>query len=142
MASINFFTQELDFKVPHPRKTKAWIKEVIRREKKTLQELNYIFCSDAYLLTINEQYLNHKTFTDIITFDNSGQNGLIEGDIFISIERVADNAYTLGLDFEDELLRVMIHGVLHLSGYKDKNAQDRSAMRKKEDACLSLRRRM
>ena len=142
MAAINFFAQDLNFKVPHPRKTKAWIKEVIKRENKTLANLNYIFCSDAYLLTINEQYLNHKTLTDIITFDNSEHDGTIEGDIFISLERVRENAAALKTDFEDELHRVLIHGVLHLSGYSDKTTKQKSQMRKKEDACLSLRSQM
>lgn len=139
MASINFFAQDLDFKVPYPRKTKAWIKEVIKRENKTLANLNYIFCSDAYLLAINKQYLNHQTLTDIITFDNSEGDGRIEGDIFISVERVHENASRLGAAFEEELHRVIIHGILHLSGYGDKIGKQKAQMRKKEDACLSLR---
>lgn len=142
MASINFFAQDLEFKMPHPRKTKAWIKEVIRRENKTLTNLNYIFCSDAYLLAINKQYLNHQTLTDIITFDNSEGDGNIEGDIFISIDRVHENASRLSAPFEEELQRVLIHGVLHLSGYEDKSPKQKEDMRKKEDACLSLRRRI
>lgn len=139
MAAINFFAKDLDFKVPHPRKTKAWIKEVIKRENKTLVNLNYIFCSDEYLLTINEQYLNHETLTDVITFDNSEGDGRIEGDIFISVERVLENSSRLGAPFEEELHRVLIHGILHLSGYGDKTAKQKAEMRKKEDACLSLR---
>lgn len=138
-GAINFFAQDVDFKVPQARKTKAWIKEVVKREKKTLATLNYIFCSDAYLLTINEQYLNHNTLTDIISFDNSDGDGRIEGDIFISVNRVSENASRLGAPFEEELHRVMIHGVLHLSGYGDKTVKQKTEMRKKEDACLSLR---
>ncbi len=116
-----------------------WIKEVARREKKTIKEINYIFCSDEYLLQLNQGFLNHKTLTDIITFDNSeGKNGL-EGEIYISIERVQENAIKFNTEFEDELHRVMIHGVLHLIGYKDKKPSEKALMRKKEEACLSLR---
>ena len=140
MAGVQFFNQDLSFKLPRPRKTKLWIHEVIRVEKKELTHLNYIFCSDAYLLSINEQYLKHKTLTDIITFDHSEGSGNIEGDIFISIERVMANAKALEIDFDEELHRVIIHGVLHLIGYGDKSPRQKSAMRKKEDACLSLRK--
>ena len=141
MAAIHFFAQDLDFKLSRPRKTKTWIKEVLNRENKSLSTLNYIFCSDTYLLSINEQYLHHKTLTDIITFDNS-DGDKIEGDVFISIERVRENASKLKTDFDDELHRVLIHGVLHLSGYGDKTAKEKSTMRKKEDAYLSLRAKM
>lgn len=141
MATIEFFTQDISFKLPRPRKTKGWIQDVIRREKKELNHLNYIFCSDAYLLSINEHYLKHKTLTDIITFDHSEADGLVEGDVFISIERVKANALELKTPFGEEVLRVVIHGVLHLIGYRDKTSSDKLAMREKEDACLSLRSR-
>lgn len=139
MAAIEFFSQDISFKPSKPLKTKRWIKAVIQREKFRLRQLNYIFCSDDYLLQINKQYLRHNTLTDIITFDNSEAPGEIEGDVFISVERVEANALALGIDFDEELHRVIIHGVLHLSGYGDKTAKDKSLMRKKEDACLSLR---
>lgn len=139
MPDIEFFTQDISFKVPKPRKTKAWIRSAIQKEKKQLSHLNYIFCSDQYLLGLNEQYLNHKTLTDIITFDHSDESDRIEGDIFISVERVGENADKLGVSFEEELNRVMIHGVLHLVGYGDKSPTEKSRMRKKEDAYLSLR---
>lgn len=108
-------------------------------EGRTLELLNIIFCSDNYLLKINTEYLNHNTLTDIVTFDqsNSTADGL-EGDIYISIERVKENAQMLQQSFDDELCRVMIHGVLHLIGYTDKSARAKIAMRKKEDAYLSL----
>jgi probable rRNA maturation factor len=141
MAAIHFFVQELDFKLSKPRKTKTWIKEVLRRENKELATLNYIFCSDAYLLSINEQYLNHRTLTDIITFDNSDGDNM-EGDIFISVERVQENASKLKTHFDEELHRVIIHGVLHLSGYGDKTRKEKALMRDKEDAYLSLRKRL
>ena len=139
MAGITFFSQDLPFKPSKPQKTKRWIREVIHREDMRLLQLNYIFCSDEYLLAINRQYLQHNTLTDIITFDNSETPNEIEGDIFISIERVEANARELGTKFDQELHRVLIHGVLHLMGYRDKKAKDKSLMRKKEDACLSLR---
>ena len=142
MPAIHFFSQDIDFKLSQPRKTRTWIKEVVQKERKSLATLNYIFCSDAYLLTINEQYLNHKTLTDIITFDNSEEDSVVEGDIFISIDRVRENSWRLKTDFEEELHRVLIHGVLHLSGYADKTTSQKSDMRKKEDAYLSLRNRI
>jgi probable rRNA maturation factor len=138
MASINFFSQTLPFKVPFPRKTASWVKSTIQKEKHTLIELNFIFCSDEELHQINVQYLNHNTLTDIITFDNSEQKGSLEGDIYISIDRVKENAHSLGHSFKEELNRVMIHGVLHLLGYKDKSPRHKKEMRKKEDAYLSL----
>lgn len=139
MAAINFFTQDIPFKIPHPVKTRKWIREVIVREKHRLVQLNYIFCSDDYLLAINQQYLRHKTLTDIITFDHREAAGDIEGDIFISVERVKANALELGVDFDVELHRVIIHGVLHLAGHKDKSREQKLRMRKKEEAYLSLR---
>jgi probable rRNA maturation factor len=142
MASVNFFAQDISFKLPKPRETKQWILEAIAREQTQLDHLNYIFCSDAYLLSMNERYLNHKTLTDIITFDNSEKKGWIEGDIFISIERVKANAETLSIGFDEELHRVIIHGVLHLIGYSDKSAPKKAQMRKKEDAYLSLRKKL
>lgn len=140
MASINFFNQDFPFKLPKPRTTTAWIRSVIILEKKKLIQLNYIFCSDQYLQEINQKYLQHKSLTDIITFDNTEVTGAIEGDVFISIERVKENAVDFGTDLQEEVHRVLIHGVLHLVGYSDKSKQGKSRMRKKEDAYLSLRK--
>jgi probable rRNA maturation factor len=140
MPSIKFFAEDIDFKLPHPRKTSSWIKSTIQKEKKTLAGLNYIFCSDEYLLGINVEYLRHKTYTDIITFDMSDGSGLIEGDIFISIQRVKENSEKLGVPFDEELHRVIIHGALHLIGYSDKTPAQKTTMRRKEDAYLSLRK--
>lgn len=140
MANINFFYQDLPFKLKNPRKTQNWIKGVILQEKKKLDQLNYIFCSDKYLLEINQHYLKHKTLTDIITFDNSENGDLIEGDVFISIERVKENAEEFGKLLDEEVHRVIIHGVLHLIGYSDKSESEKTAMRNKEDSYLSLRR--
>jgi probable rRNA maturation factor len=135
---ITFFSEDVSFKLSSPNKVRRWIKEVIFLEKHTLLEISYIFCSDDYLHNMNVQYLNHDTLTDIITFDNSEDEDQIEGDIFISVDRVKENATQLNLPFETELHRVMIHGILHLCGYKDKTSADNDLMRKKEDACLSL----
>lgn len=138
MAGVHYFNEKTRFTLPNPRKTTSWIKKVIEAENCTLGDLNYIFCSDKYLLSINQQYLKHNTFTDIITF-GLGEPGLIEGDIYISIPRVRENARLLGKVFEEELHRVIIHGVLHLAGYSDKIPRKKALMRKKEDASLSLR---
>lgn len=138
MAAVNFFSQDVPFTLPNPRKTSNWIKKALHAEKRSLTQLNFIFCSDEHLLGINMQYLKHNTYTDIITFDNSEAPKTIEGDIFISIERVEENAKKLNLPFIEELRRVIIHGVLHLIGYSDKGEAQIKRMRKKEDTYLSL----
>ena len=137
--SIRFFYEEVDFKVPNPNKVRRWITESAKKEKRQISEINYIFCSDKYLLSLNQDYLNHNTLTDIITFDNS-EGSMIAGEIYISIERVDENAVKYESEFTDELHRVMIHGILHLCGYADKKPSEKTLMRKKEDAYLSLRK--
>lgn len=139
MPKIDFFEQDISFKIPKPGKARTWIQEVASREKKTILQLNYIFCSDPYLVGLNQQYLKHDTLTDIITFDHSDNGRDIEGDVFISIERVKENARTFKTSLDEELHRVLVHGVLHLIGYKDKTSSQKSQMRKKENAYLSLR---
>jgi probable rRNA maturation factor len=139
MGAVRFFSEVPGFKLNNQRKTAEWIKKVLLMEEKTLSSINVIFCSDAYLSEINQQYLKHDTYTDIITFDLSLTQDAIEGEIYISIDRVKENAQAFGSDFDTELCRVIIHGVLHLSGYNDKTSREKSAMRKKEDASLSLR---
>lgn len=139
MAAIDFHYQVSSFKVPFPRKTSKWIHAAIKKERFKLIQLNFIFCSDEDLLRINVDFLKHNTYTDIITFDHSEQGGVVEGDIFISVDRVKENAHTLGIAEIDEIHRVMIHGVLHLVGYKDKNKEQKAQMRRKEDQYLSLR---
>lgn len=127
------FNYETDFKLPNTENAfKQWIEKIILSENKHLGEINYIFCDDDYLHQINVEYLNHDTLTDIITFDYTEDN-VLSSDIFISIERVSDNANDFGVTFETELLRVMAHGILHLCGYKDKTEEDSQQMRKKED---------
>ena len=140
MAKVNFFSEDVSFKLSNPIKVSRWIQSVVTAEKHKLENLNYIFCSDQYLRKMNIEYLNHTTFTDIITFSNSERRGTIEGDIFISIDRVKENASKFSQDFQDELHRVMVHGALHLLGYKDKTKAEKGRMREKEDAYLSLRK--
>ena len=135
---IRFFYEEVDFKLKHPTLVRKWITETAKKEKRQLSEINYIFCSDNYLLSLNQDYLKHNTLTDIITFDNS-EGSVIAGEIYISIERVNENATKYDSELTEELHRVMIHGILHLCGYKDKRPLDKTLMRKKEDAYLSLR---
>ena len=117
----------------------AWIERIAAVHEYRIAQLTFIFCTDEYLHKLNVEYLNHDTLTDIITFDNADDAEVLEGDIFISVERVADNAKDLNVSFRDELHRVMIHGVLHLLGYHDKDLLSQTAMRRKEDYCLSLR---
>ena len=129
---IQFCTEDITFSLKDKLKHKAWLNEVAKQEGKKILELNYVFCSDEYLLQINQAYLNHDTLTDIVTFDNSEDPKKIEGDIFISIDRVKENGEKLGTS-ETELLRVMVHGLLHLLGYKDKKKEDKAVMTEKED---------
>ena len=115
----------------------ANIEKLVNNENRTLGDVNYILCSDAYLLDINRQYLNHDYYTDVISFDYCEDN-VISGDIFISVDTVADNAKEYGVTFEKELARVMIHGVLHFIGYNDKSDEEVPVMRAKENQYLSL----
>jgi probable rRNA maturation factor len=137
--AIHFFSEEISFSLDEEQQTISWIENILDQAKQVSKSVNYIFCSDDYLLKINKDYLNHDTLTDIITFDNSEEEGKIEADIFISIDRVKENAHSLDKKFDEELHRVIIHGLLHLAGYNDKTEDDKAEMRKKEDACLSLR---
>jgi probable rRNA maturation factor len=141
MPGVNFYNQDIAFKLSNPRKTTLWIKSAIREEGFKLSQVNYIFCSDDHLRSMNIEYLNHKTYTDIITFDNSEHSDKIEGDIFISIDRVRDNSKKLKTDFLEELHRVLIHGILHLAGYSDKSPRKKAQMRRKEDEYLALLRK-
>ena len=137
--AIQFSSHRTRFKLPNLKKTSNWIEKVVKAERRKIGSLSYVFCTDEYLLEINQQYLDHDTLTDIITFDytEAGSNSL-EGEIYISIERVRDNAKNLGVDFSLELKRVMVHGVLHLAGYKDKTSKEKKEMRGREDRYLKL----
>jgi rRNA maturation RNase YbeY len=131
---INFFS-ETEFKLQNEEGIVNWISDAITSEMKILGEINYIFVSDEYLFNLNKTYLNHDTLTDIITFDNSVGN-ILHGDIYISVERVQDNAIDFNVSFEEELHRVMIHGVLHLAGYRDKTKKEAEEMRTRENHYL------
>ena len=137
---VSFHTAD----VPKPRfnqkKTSAWINAVARKYKGAFREVHYIFCSDKYLLDINKRFLNHSTLTDIITFRLSENGSPVEAEIYISTERVAENAQKFKSSIDAELHRVIIHGILHLVGFKDKNPAEKARMRKTEEACLSLRK--
>ena len=139
MPAIRFFEEDISYKLKHKTGVKKWITETIEAEGFKLKELTYIFCSDDYLLQINQQYLDHDTYTDIITFDNSEKEQVIIGDIFISIDRIRENAAKFGTGETNELHRVMIHGALHLLGYKDKTVASKNQMTAKEDEYLSKR---
>ena len=116
---------------------KPWIEKIIITEEKRLGEINYIFCDDEYLLKINQDYLQHDYYTDIITFDNV-RGKTISGEIFVSLQRIKDNASLISKNYEEEKKRVIAHGVLHLCGYKDKTEEQQKIMRAKEDFYLSL----
>jgi probable rRNA maturation factor len=135
---ITFQSEEIKFTLKEKNRHKAWLTKLAAKEKFSIMELNYIFCSDEYLHKVNLDYLNHDTYTDIITFDNSEdkKSKTIEGDIFISLDRVKENAQKFSVNPDDELHRVMAHGLLHLMGYKDKSAKDSAVMRKKEEESI------
>lgn len=132
-AIVFFNYADRVFKYNSKTKLKQAVLELFKIEKKPLETINYIFCSDEYLLKINQQFLNHDTYTDIITFPHSSKGQPVEGEIYISIDRVKENAKRLGTGFESELLRVVFHGALHLCDYDDKTAKEKLKMRSKED---------
>tara|TARA_Y100001936_G_C15688127_1_gene464551 strand:- start:101 stop:526 length:426 start_codon:yes stop_codon:yes gene_type:complete len=138
MELIQFFAEEIDFELANQSHISEWLVNIATTHDAEIETINYIFCSDEYLLSINQQYLDHDYYTDIITFDNSVEGSPILSDIFISIDRVKDNADQQGSSFDNELHRVLAHGLLHLLGFKDKTEDDQILMRQKEDACLSL----
>ncbi len=129
---IVFFNEDIDFKFQGKNNFKSWLKKVADKEGFKIKDLNYIFCSDEYLHKINVDYLDHDTFTDIITFDNSEDEISIEGDIFVSVDRVKENSQTLNTVFDEELKRVIVHGLLHLCGYDDHSVEDKAEMRRLE----------
>lgn len=135
-ASINFFVEDVAFSLKNEAKTEQWIASTLQSENHQWTTLNFIFCSDQYLHKINVDYLNHDTYTDVITFPYG--TAPIEGDIYISIDRITENATSFGDAFEQELHRVIIHGVLHLMGYGDKNPEDKKEMTFKENQYLSM----
>lgn len=135
MVEIVF--EEIDEITLDTEKVEKWYALVCEKESKELGDISLIFCSDEYLLDVNRKYLDHDYYTDIITFDYT-EGDVVSGDLFISVDRVKDNASELNLSFEEELKRVMVHGVLHLCGYMDKTEEDELVMRKKEDESMLL----
>lgn len=138
MSQIQFFSEDTSFTPGHKDSISLWIQKSIINEKLQLISLNFIFCSDEYLLRINQEYLKHDYYTDIITFDNSIEPEKLEGDVFISADRVKENADQNLVAFKEELKRILIHGVLHLCGYNDKTIDEKALMTEKENAYLSL----
>lgn len=136
--AIHFFSEETKFELPQKLKRRNWLRKIVASENFQVGELNYIFCSDEYLYQMNVDYLAHHTYTDIITFDNSEDEGKIEGDIFISIDRVKENASKHQQLEEVELSRVISHGLFHLMGYKDKSKDQSEIMRSKEEFAINL----
>lgn len=137
--AVRFFSQEVDYHLKNPRKTKAWIIQTAKKEKHIAKAVNIVFCSDSFLLKLNKQFLHHQTLTDILTFDYSDTPNSITAEIYISVDRVRENARKFATTLDNELHRVIIHGILHLVGYKDKKASEKAEMREKEEAYLSLR---
>ena len=135
---IRFFNEDVDYKLPQKQKTRQWLTEQAKQEGYRIGELNYIFCSDEYVLQVNRDYLQHDYYTDIITFDQREEDDKLEGDIFISVERVADNAQQLSVTPELEMRRVLAHGLLHLCGYGDKSAEEATAMRHHEENWMTV----
>jgi len=135
--SIVFHSEKTSFALKKKSAVEKWIAVVIKKEKKLVGEIHFVFCSDKFLLSLNKKYLKHNTLTDIITFDYSQKKKLI-GEIYISIPQVKENAKKFESGFENELHRVMIHGVLHLCGYKDKTKNEKEKIRKKENDCLKF----
>lgn len=132
-----YFNYETDFELVNDTIYKSWLSSIITSENKVEGEINYIFCDDKYLFKLNVDFLNHETLTDIISFDYSEGN-FLQGDIFISIERVRENALDFNVSFDQELKRVLAHGILHYCGYKDKTKKDELLMRQKEEEKIKM----
>ncbi len=137
MAAIQFFQEDIKYKLKAKKKLRLWIIDIIISEGYKLSELVFIFCSDAYLLKVNQQYLHHDTYTDTIAFDNSEKEQEIVGDIFISIPRIQENAAKFNIAETNELHRIIAHSILHLLGYTDKSITDKQKMTEKEDHYLA-----
>jgi rRNA maturation RNase YbeY len=134
--AVKYFSENPHFKFNNKRKTTNWLKSVIFNYQKVVGEISFIFCTDSQLLEINKTYLKHFYFTDVITF-NYNLNKVINGDIYISVDRISENAHIFGVSFENELYRVMVHGVLHLLGFKDKTKDEEKKMRELENFHLN-----
>ncbi len=135
--NISFHSENIPFLLKNKKSYKQWLISIISNEQKTIGDISIIFCTDDFLLEINKTYLSHDYYTDVITF-NYNEDNIVSGDIFISIDRVKENSSQFSDKFENELKRVMVHGVLHLLGYEDKSPKQEKAMRKREDEALNL----
>lgn len=135
---IHFLSEDVEIPISDQTGIRHWIQKVVAFHEKKLGEINYIFCSDEAILQVNQRYLQHDYYTDIITFDYT-EGERLSGDLFIGIETVASNAQLLNVSYEEELHRVLIHGILHLCGFKDKQANEEKTMREKEREALELR---
>jgi probable rRNA maturation factor len=135
-SNIRFFSEEIKFTLKHKIKTKKWLTGVIRAENKSLKDISYIFCSDEYLLQLNQKYLRHNTLTDILTFPDPSDPEKLSGEIYISVIRVKENSENYLQLFDIELARVMVHGILHLLGYNDKTPEEKEIMTRKENHYL------
>lgn len=138
---ISYFLQDTDFRLPAKMFNRKWLTKAIHAENRRVGEINIIFCSDASILEANRQYLNHDFYTDIITFDFC-YSDILCGDLYIGVEEVRRNSVDFSTDFDEELARVMVHGILHLVGYDDHTDEEKIVMRSKEEEYLSLRRKM
>ena len=137
MNSISFHNEGVNTKTPSKRHLKAWIKEFVSFHGKKVGEIAFVFCTDQKILTVNQDFLQHDYYTDIITFDYC-EGDIVSGDIFISVERITENALLHGVEYNTELLRVLSHGILHLIGFQDKNPKMKKEMTKNEDLCISF----
>ena len=137
-ALLQFFSEEVDFNLPDEARVHDWILTVIAEEALKASVINIIFCNDEYLLDLNQKFLDRDTLTDVIAFDYREEGGEVSGDVFISIERIRDNASQLQQSLDHELHRVLIHGILHLCGYSDKSIEEKAEMTSKEDKYLTL----
>jgi rRNA maturation RNase YbeY len=137
--AVRFYEQEVKSKLKDRRRLSTYLQSLIRRQKPQVKDvqLTYIFCKDGYLLEINREYLKHETLTDIITFDLTEEPEIMQGEVYISIERVKENAEKYKVEYEQELHRVIFHGALHLCGFKDKQKGDKERMHQEEDLCLN-----
>lgn len=138
MSEINFFNEEVEFTLRQKNNVRKWIEEAVEAEGAEHGPLNFVFCSNAFLHDMNIKYLGHNDLTDIITFDLSDEEGTISGDVFISVEMATDNAREYGTSLQNEIRRLVIHGVMHLIGYKDKSPEDKAVMTEREDHYLSI----
>lgn len=138
MCLVSFHSEQTDYSISNENQISDWLVSVCKKEGKTLAEISIILCSDDYLLEVNRKHLNHDYYTDVITFDYS-ESPHVSGDIFISVDRVQENAGSFGVEMVDELHRIIVHGTLHLLGYTDKTSSSKEEMTSKEDFYLSLR---